>query len=126
VGTGAESARLRLLLDEMYSPAIAARRRGHDAEAVVARSDLRTRSDPDIFAAAQAERRAVVTENIRDFVPLADERDKRGAGHFGLVLVPEAAFPRRDPRTIGRMVHTLDALARRFPDDDPTGPRLWL
>jgi hypothetical protein len=116
------------LLDEMYWAAVAdgLRTRGHDAVAVVERADLRARLDPDLFAAAQAERRMIVTENLADFQRIADDYDKRGAAHFGIVLVSPSSYPRSSPRTIGRMVTALDALAGEFPADEPTSLRHWL
>lgn len=119
---------MKLLLDEMYPPAIAEglRARGHDAAAVAERPELRGLSDPSLFAAAQTEGRAVVTENVRDFVPLADDHESRGAAHHGLVFVHPAKHPRGDPRTIGVMVTALDALAARFAAGGPTSLRVWL
>jgi hypothetical protein len=119
---------LRFLLDEMYPHAIAEglRRRGHDAIAVTERADLRTLPDGDLVAVAQGERRAVVTENVADFAPLADSHDARGTGHFGLILVPAGTYPRGPPRTIGHMVSALDGLAGRYPVDQPTSLRHWL
>jgi predicted nuclease of predicted toxin-antitoxin system len=119
---------LRFLLDEMYPPAVAEalRVRGHDAVGVVERAELRSMSDSDVFATAQRERRAVVTENVPDFVPIANDHDARGASHYGLVLVHPGNYPRGNRRTIGAMVTALDALASRHPDDDPTGLREWL
>jgi predicted nuclease of predicted toxin-antitoxin system len=47
---------VRLLLDEMLSPAIARelRDRGHDAEAVAGHPDREALSDPDVLALARA------------------------------------------------------------------------
>lgn len=49
--------------------------------------------DAELFAASQGERRAVVTENVRDFVPITNDCDARGTSHHGLVLVHPATFP---------------------------------
>jgi predicted nuclease of predicted toxin-antitoxin system len=119
---------LRLLLDEMYPTAIAdqLRRRGHDVEAVTARPALRSLSDVDLFAAAQAERRVVVTENIGDFSAIVTTADQRGTPHHGLVLVDSAKYQRGNRRTVGRMVRRLDTLLRGHPLDEATGMRHWL
>lgn len=116
---------MRLLLDEMYPAAIAAglRDRGHDAIAVVERPELRMLPDPELFAAAQAERRIVVTENVRDFVPIANDHDARGVAHHGLVLVHPRRYPRGDKRTIGAMVTALDDIALAA---EATSLRHWL
>jgi Domain of unknown function (DUF5615) len=119
---------VRLLLDEMYPPSIAQglRDRGHDAVAVVERPELRQLADDAVFAAAQRERRAVVTENVADFARIADDHDRRGAAHHGLVLVPPGRYPRGRPRTVGAMVGPLDKLARQQDSDEPTSRRVWL
>jgi predicted nuclease of predicted toxin-antitoxin system len=119
---------LRLLLDEMYPAAIAEQLhdRGHDVDAVTARAELRSLPDPDLFAAAQQERRAVVTENIGDFSAIADAADQRGAPHHGLVLVDPAKYPRGNRRTIGRLVTQLDRLLSDHRGDAATSSRHWL
>ncbi|MGH2831380.1 MAG: DUF5615 family PIN-like protein [Solirubrobacteraceae bacterium] len=119
---------MKLVLDEMYSQAIAEqlRARGHDVHAVVERTELRALADPDIFALAQAERRAVVTENIRDFIIIANSYDQRGQAHHGLVLVVPSSYPREDPRLIGRMVTALEKLLIEHPETTPMSSRHWL
>jgi len=119
---------MRLLLDEMYPAAIAVglRRREVDAVAVTERPELRSMPDPELFAAAQEERRTIVTENVRDFVPIANDHDARAIAHYGLVLVHPAAFPRGDARTIGAMVTALAELGRQLPHDGATSLRHWL
>jgi predicted nuclease of predicted toxin-antitoxin system len=75
---------VKLLLDEMLSPAIARelRQRGHDAEAVCGHPDREALSDPEVLALARAEHRAVVTNNLRDFRPLHHEAiTPGGRGH---------------------------------------------
>ena len=100
---------MRLLLDELYPPAIAdqLRMRGHDVIAVTEHSELRSVPDAAVFAAAQRERRAVVTENVADFIPLANVTDQRGEPHYGLVLVDPSRYPRRARRTLGQMMTRL-------------------
>ena len=112
----------------MYPAAIAEqlRKRGHDASAVTERVELRSLPDATIFAVAQEERRAVVTENIIDFVPLADAMEQRGKAHYGLVLIDPAKFPRGNPRVIGRVVRELVKLLAEQPTDQPRSLRLWL
>ncbi|HET9016643.1 MAG TPA: DUF5615 family PIN-like protein, partial [Thermomicrobiaceae bacterium] len=97
---------------ELWPPtiAVALRRRGHDVVAVAERAELRGQPDAMTFAVAQAEGRAVLTESVIDFLPLAAERLARGDAHAGLVLTSRRRFPRSDPRTLGRLVNALDAL----------------
>jgi hypothetical protein len=112
----------------MYSHVVAEqlRARGRDADAVVEHAELRGRADTDIFALAQTEQRAVVTENIRDFSDIADDYDQRGQVHYGLVLVDRGRYPRGSPGTIGRMVTELDRLLNEHPADTLTSVRHWL
>jgi uncharacterized protein DUF5615 len=119
---------VKLLLDEMYPAAIAAglRKRGVDVVAVTERPELRGMPDAELFVIAQEEQRAVVTENVRDFAPIADEHDARGLAHHGLVLVPPASYPRGGSRTIGAMVAALAALCGGVSGDEPTSLRHWL
>jgi hypothetical protein len=119
---------LRLLLDEMYPHAIAEQlgRRGHDVEAVTARHELRGLADDVLFARAQEERRAVVTENVADFCRIADEHDRGGRSHYGLVLVDPATYPRGVRRTIGRLVGALDKLLGRRMGDRADSRRDWV
>jgi predicted nuclease of predicted toxin-antitoxin system len=66
-----------LLLDEMFSPALAATLAGEgfDVLAVAGHPLLAALSDPHIALwAAQSDRR-VVTENVRDFAPLLRQGD---------------------------------------------------
>lgn len=82
---------MKALLDAQLSPAIAGvlRERGFDVEAVVARSDIQdSTSDARIMDLAAVEDRAVVTNNIKDFRPIAARRLQTGQGHAGLILVP--------------------------------------
>ena len=110
---------MKLLLDEMSSPAIARalRDRGHDAVAVAEQPEWRALSDVEVIAVARRERRVVVTANIRDFRPLHHELvAPSGAGHAGLVLVPTSYRLRR--QDVGRLVAGLEALLQSHPDED--------
>jgi hypothetical protein len=111
---------LRLLLDEMYSPAIAAelRARGHDTASVHDLGDalVTGASDVDVLAAAQREERTLVTENVRDYRPLESGLLADGSHHAGLVYTSNRQFPRGDPATTGGLVRALDALLRAAPD----------
>jgi Domain of unknown function (DUF5615) len=119
---------LRLLLDEMYPHSIAEqlRLKGHDADAVTARSELRGASDEELFALAQTERRAVVTENVADFCRIADELDRSGSTHHGLVLVDPSRYRRGDSHTIGRMVRALDDPLAERSGERADSRRDWL
>jgi hypothetical protein len=89
---------VRALLDEQLSPQIAVllRKASCDVDAVADRDDLVGRSDRIVFEAACREGRAVVTNNIKDFRPLAAEFLAQGGLHSGLVLLPSARTRSRD------------------------------
>lgn len=95
-GRAASAAPLRCLLDEQLSREIARllRERGLDAQAVQERSALVARPDEQLMDVAAAEKRALVTNNVKHFRPVAAERLARGAGHAGLILLAA-----RHPRT---------------------------
>jgi Domain of unknown function (DUF5615) len=116
---------LKVLLDEHFSPAVASllRERGLDAEAVVERSDLVEKSDSEILDSANRDGRAVVTNNIKDFRPIAAERLAEGRGHAGVILVPG---PRRRSRAdTGRLADAIGAVMREHPDGIP-GSERWI
>jgi predicted nuclease of predicted toxin-antitoxin system len=86
---------LPLLLDEMFSDTIAQqlRTKGHDAISVVAQPALVGLSDDQILAYATTEGRALVTANIKDFMPLDGRYRAAGQAHPGLILVSTKTFP---------------------------------
>jgi hypothetical protein len=83
-----------ILLDEMFSAAIAdqLRAKGHDALAVVADPVLVSLPDEHILARATAAGRALVTANIKDFMPLDAQYRAAGQAHAGLILVSAKTF----------------------------------
>jgi predicted nuclease of predicted toxin-antitoxin system len=99
----------RLLLDEMFSPAIAAElcERGHDVIAVADRPDLRAKSDEELFAWASAERRWLLTENVKDFRPIMLRVLSAGSPGCGLLFTSSRAFPRsrKNPRPLINVLH---------------------
>jgi hypothetical protein len=84
-----------LLLDEMFSDAIAARLRAknHDVSSVVVDQDLAGLPDDQLLAEAAAAGRALVTANIKDFLPLDSRYRVSGRSHAGLILVSTKTFP---------------------------------
>jgi hypothetical protein len=119
---------LRLLLDEHYSPRIAEqlRRAGHDVVSISERSDLRGLTDPQVFSFAQAERRALLTENTADFIPEIEKAQRDGLTHFGVVFTSPRSFP-RGPNTIGIYVRALDLfLSNHQAEDALINSSTWL
>ena len=100
-----------LLLDEMFSDAIAQQLRavGHDVIAVVADPALVSLPDDQILAHAAAAGRALVTANIKDFMPLDGQYRAAGQSHAGLILVSTKTFP-QDRGFVGAIASALAAL----------------
>jgi hypothetical protein len=84
-----------LLLDEMFSDAIAQqlRTKGNDVVSVVAQPALVGLPDDQILAYATSEGRALITANIKDFMPLDSRYRAAGQAHSGLILVSTETFP---------------------------------
>ncbi len=105
---------MKLLLDEMFPPAVAEqlRARGHDVVSVHDPDYRRLEGAPDeeIFAAALAEERALVTENVPDFRRLEADALVRGEAVPTLVFTSNRQFPRGQSGTIGQLVEALHEL----------------
>jgi hypothetical protein len=87
---------LKLLLDEMYPPALIEALRGHGVEAyIVVERGLGGRSDPDVLAAAAAEGYVLLTENVADFARIAAQRLTAGEHHPGVLIALSSRFSRR-------------------------------
>jgi hypothetical protein len=109
---------LRLLLDEHFSLAVAEqlRERGHDVVGVY-EVGLGGLDDRQVLSWAAVQRRAVVTNNIKDFRPLHASYLTTGTAHYGIVLVPTPRYSlRRDQ--LGALITALDQLLVRSPGDD--------
>lgn len=108
---------MRALLDEQLSPQIAVllRQAGCDVEAVADRSDLVGRSDRFILEVASNEGRAVITNNVKDFRPIAAEWLAQGRVHAGLILLPSSRTRTRG--AISALVDRIESVLR----DNPHG-----
>jgi len=119
---------LKLLLDEQFPPDIARRlrERGHDAIAVGKRPDLISAEDETLLALSTAEQRALLTNNVRDFVPIATRWVGDGRTHYGLLLVSDRTL-RRSRNTIGTYVRAIDRLLRAHLAEDALRDQIrWL
>jgi hypothetical protein len=118
---------VKLLLDEMLSPHIAQqlRGRGHDVQAI-AGSEHAQLDDPEVLELARSQRRAIVTNNVRDFRPLHVGAVQRGgAGHYGMVFM-SGGF-RRTKGDVGRIVAALEAKLTAYPGvEDLANAEEWL
>jgi predicted nuclease of predicted toxin-antitoxin system len=119
---------VRLLLDEHLSPEIARqlRARRHDVQAAVERADQVSLPDQELFARMAAERRAILTNNVPDYVKLFNAALGQGEEHHGLLLVDDRSMPRAR-NTIGLFVRVLDELLQAHPAEDALRNQLrWL
>ncbi|HEY5294114.1 MAG TPA: DUF5615 family PIN-like protein [Gaiellaceae bacterium] len=99
---------MKVLLHEMY-PSLIARElqsRGHDVLSV-RESPGAGASDEQVLAHARSSGRAVVTENVRDFRPLAEALLVAGESHAGLVFTTGKRWPRSEP---GALIAALNEL----------------
>lgn len=104
---------MKLLLDEQICGKIAERLRdrGHDVVAVTADPGLAGSSDSDVFEAAQAQERAVVTYNRDDFLTIVRRYGQESRNHHGLVIVNANRHPNDQ---FSHLVNALDGLLRSF------------
>lgn len=119
---------VRLLLDEMLPPTIARElcARGHDVQAVAGHPDRAALPDAEVLAVARAERRAIVTNNVRDFRPLHAEAVMPGSpGHYGMIFM--SGNFRRTKNDIGRIIAALEAKLAQYPGEaDLANAEEWL
>lgn len=114
---------MKLLLDEMYPSLIARelRARGHDVVSVHESPGSGT-PDEDVLEHGRSEGRAVVTENVRDYRPLAEALLAGGESHAGLVFTTDKRWPRGDP---GALITALDELVAST-SEQPRDEEIWL
>jgi hypothetical protein len=119
---------LKLLLDELFSPAVAhaLRARRHDVEAIKEHPDWAGLGDREVIVLARRERRVIVTKNVRHFRPLhAELIAPHAAGHTGFVFLP-MNYP-HTTADMGRLVAALEAKLVEYPgDQDLANAQTWL
>src|SRR3989442_7414263 len=98
--------------------AIQLRDRGHDVVAVKRdRPEPEQSHDPTVLAAAAAERRAVVTNNVRDYRVAHERVWPRGETHDGVVYTYDDTLPRNKASTALWVSKLSDFLDARPADD---------
>ncbi len=110
---------MELLLDEMYPARLARalRERGVDATGVDERDALRGLSDEELLVIAAREERAVVSENVSDFMRLYGEWADARRDHSGIVIALSSRFS-RTPGGHEALVTALADLCANRPDHD--------
>ncbi len=108
---------MKLLLDEHYSGLIAERLRG-DGHDVLTVTDLGLKAiaDEPLLERATEDRRALLTNNVRHFAPLAVRWAAEGRQHFGLLFTDDRTLP-RGAQTIGTYLRILDDLLTKHPGE---------
>ena len=87
---------MKLLLDEMYSPGLAEALRAADVDArTVVELGTAGSSDPEVLAAAIADGRTLLTENVADFARISAEHVVAGQHHLGVLIALSSRFSRR-------------------------------
>jgi hypothetical protein len=116
---------VKALLDEQLPPRIAAalRERGYDVVAVADRAELIGSTDMFLLEVAWSERRAVITNNVKDFRPLAAQRLARDQGHGGLILLPSSRA--RTRAVVERLADAIETVLRDNPDGLASSER-WI
>lgn len=115
---------MKLLLDEMHAPRVAVELTGEsfDVVAVAAHPDLRGMADEALLAFATTEHRALVTENVADFMPLATQWVGGHKTHPGLIFTGPRRFNRATLAYPGNLIASL----REFLTDPPSNGESWI
>ena len=102
---------MKLLLDEMYSPGLAEALRAAGVDAcTVIELGLAGSSDPEVYAAAIADGRTLLTENLADFTRISADHLVAGQHHPGVLIALSSRFSRR-AAGIGPLVTAIGDVA---------------
>lgn len=115
---------MKLLLDEMHAPGIAdtLTEESFDVAAVAAQPALRGMTDEDLMTYATNDERALVTENVVDFMPLAAQWAGAGRAHTGLIFTNPKRFNRASLAYPGSVIAALG----EFLTDPPITGKSWI
>jgi hypothetical protein len=122
---------VKLVLDEMWSPAIAEQLRVRGRDVIAAQEPEHHQryggiSDELFVDHAHADGRAIVTDNIDDFEMIIADRERKGVDHAGVIFCARRQFDRSDQRIIGRMVEALDRFDTQAGVTTLSNLRHWL
>jgi hypothetical protein len=113
---------LKLLLDEMYPRGLAEALRVDDVDArTVIELGLAGSSDPEVFAAAIADGRTLLTENVADFTRISADHLGSGQHHPGVLIALSSRFSRR-----AAGIRPLVLAIRDVADEQPTDRVVYL
>lgn len=108
---------MKLLIDEMYPPALSDGLQAVGIEATtLAALRLAGGSDAEVFGAAVAGGYAVLTENVTDFARMAAEHSTSGGRHHGVLIALSSCFSRR-PAGIRPLIAAIQAVENQPLDD---------
>lgn len=108
---------MKLLIDEMYPPALSESLQAVGIEAsTVAALRLAGGPDAEVFGAAVAGGYAVLTENVGDFVRIAAEHSSAGGHHHGVLMALSSRFSRR-PAGIQPLIAAIQSVENEPLDD---------
>jgi hypothetical protein len=115
-----------LLLDEMFPAAMAEQlcAKGHDVRAVVTTANFAGLPDEEILIGAAEAGRALVTANIKDFMPIDARYRAIGRSHSGLIMVANKTFP-QNRSYVAAITSALNALLASAADV-PAGHVIFL
>lgn len=101
----------------MYSRVHAEMLQAADVEAsTVIELGLAGSSDQDVFAAAVAQGRALLTENVADFTRISAEHLTAGQRHCGVLIALSSRFSRRPSDTPSLVKAILDVADQQLTD----------
>jgi hypothetical protein len=112
--------RTGLVLDEMFSPVIAAALRdlGHELVAIAERRELRAMTDDELFAWATARGWWLLTENVKDSRPILLRALQSGVPCTGILYASGRSFP-RSRKNPGPLTEALHHWLETGPPDTP-------
>jgi hypothetical protein len=115
MGTRAGPNRVKLALDNHYSPLIARRlrERGFDVVAAV-EVGWEAEDDEPLLGLCKGKNRCLLTNNVGDFAVIARAWQSEGRSHAGLIFTSDGGWP-RSRETIGRYVDALAELMTAHP-----------
>ena len=81
--------------------------------------------DVDLLMCAALDERALVTENVKDFIPLHARLIDANEPHGGLILAPSRRFPRSRRTVMSHVASALDRFLAEVAEDVQGTPFLW-